>query len=147
MQQLWIAAAAIAVVGPLNSLCSGGSVGMRKRGLPKHCVRGKRNMDHTAEINRGLELLALCQALQSERDGVDRPAPFAIDKFKTLDQFAKDINTASTNMAALHKLIPQMLRLAELGRKLEADGKLEVGYGDDYSSAALDFVLREHGVN
>ncbi|KVZ90492.1 hypothetical protein WL22_23730 [Burkholderia ubonensis] len=104
-------------------------------------------MDHTAEINRGLELLAPCQALQSERDGVDRPAPFAIDKFKTLDQFAKDINTASTNMAALHKLIPPMLRLAELGRKLEADGKLEVGYCDDYSSAALDFALREHGVN
>ncbi|TDA48097.1 hypothetical protein [Burkholderia pyrrocinia] len=104
-------------------------------------------MDHAAQIDRGLELLVLCQALQSEKDGVDRPAPFAIDKSKTLDQFAKDINAASTNMAALHKLIPQMLRLAELGRKLEADGKLEVGYGDDYSSAALDFVLREHGVN
>ncbi|WP_232455726.1 hypothetical protein [Burkholderia ubonensis] len=66
---------------------------------------------------------------------------------KTLDQFAKDINTASTNMAALHKLILQALRLADLGRKLEAEGKLEVGYGDDYSSAALDFVLRQHGVN
>ncbi|MEX3960152.1 hypothetical protein [Trinickia sp. EG282A] len=104
-------------------------------------------MDHDAEIDRGLELLALCQVLQSEKDGVDRPAPFAIDKSKTLDQFAKDINAASTSMAALRKLIPQMLRLAELGRKLEADGKLEVGYGDDYSSAALDFVLREHGVN
>lgn len=50
-------------------------------------------------------------------------------------------------MAALHKLILQALRLADLGRKLEAEGKLEVGYGDDYSSAALDFVLREHGVN
>ncbi|KVV07398.1 hypothetical protein [Burkholderia ubonensis] len=104
-------------------------------------------MDHTAQIDRGLELLALCLALQSEKDGVARPAPFEIDKSKTLDQFAKDINAASTNMAALHKLIPQMLRLAELGRKLEADGKLEVGYGDDYSSAALNFVLREHGIN
>ncbi len=49
-------------------------------------------------------------------------------------------------MAALYKLIPQTLRLAELGRKLEADGKVEVGFGDDYSSAALDFILREHGL-
>ncbi|ODP34983.1 hypothetical protein [Pandoraea sp. ISTKB] len=103
-------------------------------------------MDHTAQIDRGLELLALCQSLQSEKDGVDRPAPFAIDKSKTLDQFAKDINAACTNMAALRKLIPQMLRLAELGRKLESDGKLDVECGDDYSSAALNFVLREHGL-
>ncbi|WP_233623247.1 hypothetical protein [Burkholderia seminalis] len=103
-------------------------------------------MDHVAQIERGLELLALCLALQSEKDGVDRPAPFAIDKSKTLDQFAKDINAASANMAALYKLIPQMLRLAELGRKLEAEGKLEIGFGDDYSSAALDFVVREHGL-
>lgn len=47
-------------------------------------------MSYTEEINRGIELLALCQTLQSEKDGVDRPAPFAIDKSKTLDQFARD---------------------------------------------------------
>lgn len=104
-------------------------------------------MDYTTEINRGIELLELCQALQSEKDGVDRPAPFTVDKSKTLDQFAKDISAASTNMAALHKLIPQMLCLAKLGRKLEASGKLQVEYGDDYSTAALNFVLREHGIN
>lgn len=104
-------------------------------------------MSHTEEINRGIELLALCQALQSEKDGVDRPAPFAIDKSKTLDQFAKDVSAASVNMAALHKLIPQMIRLGELGRKLEADGKISVGYGDDYSIVALNFVMAEHGLN
>ncbi|MFM0397264.1 hypothetical protein [Paraburkholderia phytofirmans] len=104
-------------------------------------------MNHTAEINRGFELLALCQTLQSEKDGVERPAPFAIDKSKTLDQFAKDINAAITNMVSLHKLIPQMLRLAELGRKLEADGKISVEYSDHYSTAALNFVLAEHGLN
>lgn len=43
-------------------------------------------MDHTKEIDRGVELLTLCQTLQSEKDGVDRPAPFQIDKSKTLDQ-------------------------------------------------------------
>ncbi|MBN3760950.1 hypothetical protein [Burkholderia sp. Ac-20365] len=103
-------------------------------------------MDLDVEIDRGLELLALCQVLQSEKDGVDRPAPFAIDPSKTLDQFAKDISVASTNMAALRKLIPLMLRLTDLGRKLEVEGKLAIEYGDDYSGAALAFVLREHGV-
>lgn len=49
-------------------------------------------------------------------------------------------------MVALHKLIPQMLRLAELGRKLEEDGKLKLDYGDDYSTAALNFVAAEHGL-
>lgn len=104
-------------------------------------------MDHTAAIDRGIELLALCQALQSEKDGVDRPAPFAIDKSKTLDQFAKDVHSASTNMAALHKLIPLMTGLAELGRKLAEEGKIAVDYGDDYSKAALKFVRAEHGLN
>lgn len=50
-------------------------------------------------------------------------------------------------MVSLHKLVPQMLRLAELGRKLEADGKISVGYSDDYSTAALNFVLAEHGLS
>ncbi|VVE14407.1 hypothetical protein PCE31107_02812 [Pandoraea cepalis] len=97
-------------------------------------------MNHTMEIERGIQLLALCQALKIEKDGVDRPAP------QTIDQFARDINAASKNMSALYKLIPQMHRLAELGRRLEADGKLKVDYGDDYSTAALDFVMAEHGL-
>jgi hypothetical protein len=101
-------------------------------------------MDYTKEIERGLELLALCQTLQNAKDAVDRPVPLQAVKSKTLDQFAKDINMASMNMVALHKLIPQMLRLAELGRKLEADGKLQVDYGEDYSTAALNFVIAEH---
>ncbi|ANN80878.1 hypothetical protein [Bordetella flabilis] len=103
-------------------------------------------MDHTTSINRGIELLALCQALQSEKDGVVRPAPSTVDRSKTLDQFAKDIDAATTYMAALHKLIPQMLRLAELGRKLETEGKLKLENGDDYSAAALNFVLQEYGL-
>ncbi|WP_246174742.1 MULTISPECIES: hypothetical protein [Pandoraea] len=101
---------------------------------------GEMILNHTMEIERGIQLLALCQALKIEKDGVDRPAP------QTIDQFARDINAASKNMSALYKLIPQMHRLAELGRRLEADGKLKVDYGDDYSTAALDFVMAEHGL-
>jgi len=100
-------------------------------------------MDYQAQIERGVELLLLCQQLQSAKDGVVRPAPGEIDKTKTLDQFAQDIGQAVTNMTALHKLMPMMLRLGELGRKLEAEGKIEVGFGEDYSLAALDFACRE----
>jgi len=103
-------------------------------------------MNYKTQIERGIELLTLCQKLQSEKDGVDRPEPFQIDQSKILDQFARDINWAITNMSAMHKLIPQMLELAELGRKLEAEGKIAVEYGGDYSQAALAFVRAEHGL-
>ncbi len=95
------------------------------------------------QIDRGIELLKLCQKLQSEKDGVDRPEPFLIDKTKTLDQFAQDIGQAITNMAALHKLIPMMMQLSELGHSLDAAGKIKVDYGDDYSQKALEYFVAE----
>ena len=104
------------------------------------------NKSWQEQVDRGIELLALCQRLQSEKDGVDRLEPFLIDKTKTLDEFAQDIGAAITNMVALHKLIPQLNTLAELGRKLAAEGKIEVDYGDEYSTAALKFVCAQHGI-
>ncbi|MCL2297733.1 MAG: hypothetical protein FWC38_06430 [Proteobacteria bacterium] len=97
------------------------------------------------QVDRGIDLLKLCQQLQSEKDGVDRPDPFIIDKTKVLDEFAQDIGAAITNMAALHKLIPQMMKLAELGRRLADEGRISVDYGDDYSTAALDYVCAQYG--
>lgn len=90
-------------------------------------------------------MLTLCQQLQSEKDGIDRPAPFVIDKTKTLDQFAQDIGQASANMAALRKLIPMTTKLTEIGRALEASGKITVDYDDDYSQKALEFFAAEFG--
>ena len=55
--------------------------------------------NYADEINKGIELLELCHRLQSEKDGIDRPAPGVIDKTKTLDQFAKDISNSATNQA------------------------------------------------
>lgn len=98
-------------------------------------------MDYKPQIERGIELLKLCQKLQSEKDGVDRPEPFIIDKSKTLDQFAKDIGTAVINMAALYKLMPMMTTLAQLGKELNEDGKIVVEAGEDYSTAALDYLI------
>lgn len=97
------------------------------------------------EVDRGIELLTLCQQLQSEKDGVDRPAPLQIDKSKTLDRFAQDIGQAINNMAALRMLMPMMERLADLGRKLEKSGRITVDYGDSYSEKALEFFVAEYG--
>ncbi|EHB5469135.1 hypothetical protein JXU68_003164 [Salmonella enterica] len=83
------------------------------------------------DIEKGIELLKLCSKLQSEKDGVDRPEPLVIDK---------------TYMSSLFKLIPMMENLTELGRKLEKEGKIEVSLGQDYSIAALNFVMSEHGM-
>lgn len=95
------------------------------------------------DIERGVELLTLCQRLQSEKDGIARPNPFEIDKTKTLDQFAQDVNHAITNMTALRQLMPMAAQLADLGRKLEASGQISVDYGDDYSQKALEFFTTE----
>lgn len=98
------------------------------------------------QVEKGIELLQLCADLQSEKDGIDRPKINQIDPTKTLDQFARDIQTAATNMSALNKLFPLLNDLSELGRKLEADGKITVDYGDSFADAALNYVLREHGL-
>ncbi|WP_199031402.1 hypothetical protein [Ralstonia sp. ASV6] len=103
-------------------------------------------VDYKGQIDRGIELLKLCQRLQSERDGVDRSEATQIDKSKINDVFAQDISTAIANMSALHKLIPQASLLAELGLKLADEGKIKVGHGDDYAAAAIRFVLAEHGL-
>jgi hypothetical protein len=103
-------------------------------------------MNWKTQIDKGIELLQLCSDLQSEKDGVDRPNINEIDKSKTLDNFAQDIQIAATNMAALYKLFPMMIDLAELGRKLEADGKIKPDFGDDYSRVVLDYLLALNGV-
>jgi len=98
------------------------------------------------QADRGVELLQLCSDLQSEKDGVNRPKINQIDKSKTLDQFAMDIQVAATNMTALYKLFPLMNDLSALGRKLQADGKISADWGDDYSRLALDYFLSENGL-
>ena len=98
------------------------------------------------QIERGIELLKLCQRLQSEKDGLDRPEPYVVDKSKVMDDFSRDVGTSIALMASLHDLIPLKLQLAELGRKLETEGLLKVGCGEDYSHAALQYFTVEHGL-
>lgn len=98
------------------------------------------------EIGRGIELLVLCQQLQSEKDGIVRPEPGEHDKTKTLDDFAVDVDRAISNMTLLRRLVPMMLQLDEIGRKLEASGQLSVRVGEDYSVAALKFLRGQYGL-
>ncbi|EGQ8101670.1 hypothetical protein M3919_003899 [Vibrio parahaemolyticus] len=72
--------------------------------------------DINQEIDRGIELLWLCQSLQSEKDGVKRPSHFQIDKSKTLDSFAQDISRAVTNMSCHRVTLTLMLRLLILNQ-------------------------------
>ncbi|MBK1901997.1 MULTISPECIES: hypothetical protein [Burkholderia] len=104
-------------------------------------------MDYKAQIDRGIELLMLCGNLQCQNDGVDRVLPLGTGKGSVLDEFASDLSVAVSCMSSLYKLIPQMLSLGALGRKLATEGKLSVDYGEDYSTAALAYVLREYGVS
>ncbi len=58
-------------------------------------------MSYKEEIERGVELIELCQKLQSEKDGVNRPKIGEIDKTKTLDPFAMDISKTATWLCSL----------------------------------------------
>lgn len=102
---------------------------------------------YESEVERGIELLKLCHKLQSEKDGVDRPAPLEVDKSKTLDLFTRDVNSAITWMGSIKQLYPQSQQLAALGRKLEVEGKIDVPGGESYSEAAMAYLCREHGLN
>lgn len=91
------------------------------------------------EIELGIDLIWLCQKLQSEKDGIDRPSHFQIVKSKTLDQFAQNVSRSATNMAALYKLFPMENRLSTLGRELERNGLIKVGCGESYAEIALAY--------
>ena len=91
--------------------------------------------DVAATVERGVALLALCQKLQSQADGVDRP--------KILDSFAGEISEAITFHYSLLKLLPMALKLADIGRALHAKQLVTVDYGDDYAEAALAYLSQQ----
>jgi len=105
-------------------------------------------MDNKSKVavEKGIELLKLCSQLQTDKDGVNRPEPGVVDKTKTPDQFAKDINESITYMSSLYKLLPMMEQLSKLGRTLESEGKISVDFGEEFDSAALKYVMKEHGI-
>jgi hypothetical protein len=96
------------------------------------------------QIERGVELLELCQTLQSKADGIDRPTGHSLDKTKTLDSFASDIDQSIVLMRMLHTALPVMLKLRELGEHLQAQGKIKLRVGDSIATRTLDYVLQQN---
>lgn len=89
-----------------------------------------------------IELLTRLQRLQSEHDGIARPAPgyVGVSNDEVLDDLAQQILHACAAVAQLDSLRAMHLRLADKGRELEQQGVLTVPVGEDFSQAALDYL-------
>lgn len=96
--------------------------------------------DINKQIDRAIELLWLCQSLQSEKDGVNRPINHEIDRTKVRDAFAQDIDCAVANVSALHQMIPLHKRLSAVGRELARRGVLNLSAGESHADAALSYL-------
>lgn len=103
----------------------------------------------TKAVERGVDLLKLCQRLQSEKDGIDRPEPGSFDKAKTIDQFTIDVMESISYMTALYSLLAMKRRLSDFGRELEHQGKLSSSrvLGGGYAQSALEFLLAQYAKN
>ncbi|MEW5562025.1 hypothetical protein AB1287_17565 [Enterobacter asburiae] len=94
-----------------------------------------------------IELLTLCQQLQSDKDGLKRPAPrrAGVMADEVLDTFAQSILHSCAYAALLDQLLVQQSRLSDVGRQLETQGQLRTEVGDDYALAALEWLERLTG--
>lgn len=82
-----------------------------------------------------IELLTLCQQLQSEKDGRERPAPGTY--FRDEDDFADRICSACVHAMQLRRLLPVMNTLSTIGTEMERRGEIIVLPGEDYAQKAL----------
>lgn len=86
-------------------------------------------------------LLTLCLQLQSEKEGVIRPAPEKYNRDD--DPFADRIRMAIGYARQLQHLLPMAQQLNVLGVALEQRGKIRVGVGEDYAQLALAYVMAQ----
>lgn len=82
-----------------------------------------------------IELLTLCQQLQSEKDGREWPAPIAYSSDE--DDFADRIRSACGHALQLRRLLPEMMTLSAIGAGMERRGEISVLPGEDYAQKAL----------
>jgi len=80
-------------------------------------------------------LLKLCQQLQSEKDGRERPEPGAYSRDE--DAFTDRIRTACGHALQLRRLLPVMTTLSAIGTEMERRGEISVLPGEDYAQKAL----------
>lgn len=87
-------------------------------------------------------LLTLCQQLQSEKDGRERPVPGAYSRDE--DEFADRIRTACGQALQLRRLMPMMKSLSAIGTELERRGVISVMTGEDYADRALEYLMAKY---
>ena len=92
-------------------------------------------------VSEIVALLTLCQRLQSEKEGVIRPAPEEYNRDD--DPFADRIRQAIGYTRQLQQLLPMAQQLNALGVALEQQGQIRVGVGEDYAQQALAYVMAQ----
>lgn len=87
-------------------------------------------------------LLKLCQQLQSEKDGRERPAPGTYSRDE--DEFADRIRSACGHALQLRRLLPVMTTLSAIGAGMERRGEISVLPGEDYAQKALARLTEQY---
>ncbi|MFJ5375219.1 hypothetical protein ACIPTP_22090 [Pectobacterium versatile] len=101
--------------------------------------------EQSSVAQQGINLLLLCQQLQSEKDGIKRPLPHrvGVQVDEVRDAFARQIQDVCLYVVQLDNLLAMQRQLVELGRQLEQEGKMMVLPGDSYADAALAWFAQQ----
>lgn len=94
------------------------------------------------EAEEIIELLTLCQQLQSEKDGRERPAPGTYSRDE--DEFSDRIRSACGHALQLRRLLPVMTTLSAIGAEMERQGEISVLPGEDYAQKALARLTEQY---
>ncbi|ASA07025.1 hypothetical protein [Enterobacter hormaechei] len=89
-----------------------------------------------------IALLKLCQQLQSEKDGRERPAPGTYSRDE--DEFADRIRSACWHALLLRRLLPVMTTMSAIGTEMERRGEISVLPGEDYAQKALARLTEQY---
>lgn len=87
-------------------------------------------------------LLKLCQQLQSEKDGRERPEPGTYSRDE--DAFADRIRSACGHALQLRRLPPVATTLSAIGAGMERRGEISVLPGEDYAQKALARLTEQY---
>ncbi|MEB5924753.1 hypothetical protein [Franconibacter daqui] len=88
-----------------------------------------------------IELLKLCQQLQTQKDGIRRPEPGTFDPTAMMDPFASNIANSCLWLTHIEAMLPVLEQLTQLGKELEKEGKIQPEAGDNYASLAVVWLL------
>ncbi len=94
------------------------------------------------EAEEIIELLTMCQQLQSEKDGRERPAPGTYSRDE--DEFADRIRSACGHALQLRRLLPVMTTLSAIGAEMERRGEISVLPGENYEQKALARLTEQY---